>query len=142
MHYYTLIACLVGLTCLPPALAVPASPEVIFSGPFPIDYNISTAQHPHSAADDDTMHILANCGGNVLIPTGDIEGFANALQNTAGNNYAPAQSYFSYTYGSAKVCVYNNYLFDNTHVSNWEVGWGVRSVREQCCPASSCLGGR
>lgn len=38
-----------------------------------------------------------------------------------------------WTIGSAKVCVHNYYLSDNTHASEWEVGWGVAYVQEHCC---------
>ncbi len=36
-----------------------------------------------------------------------------------------------------QICVYNNYIFENTHVSHWEEGWGAGFIKGECCPAES-----
>jgi len=145
MHHSSLFTYLVlPFICLSPTLAAPASSDAaiaVLSGPFPTDYNTTTSQHPITGEDDETIHTFSDCYGGGDINTGDIEALANDLQNRGGDMYAPALSWFSWTLGSAKACVYNNYVFDNTHVSNWETGWGVRSVREQCCFTPYCGGG-
>ncbi|KAF2258538.1 hypothetical protein CC78DRAFT_478435 [Lojkania enalia] len=87
------------------------------------------------------MTISADCRGGGDINTPDIESLFNSLQSRGGDRYLPSTSWVSTTLGSARVCVYNNYIFENTHVSNWEIGWGVRSVREQCCFTPYCGGG-
>jgi hypothetical protein len=117
-----------------------AAPQVVVEGPFPIDYSISTSQHP-IGKDDDTVHILASCYSGGDINTGDIEALFKYLQSRGGDFYLPKSSALQTTLGSARACTYNNYLFENTHVSYWEAGWGVRSVKEACCFTPYCGGG-
>ncbi|KAH8693364.1 hypothetical protein GQ44DRAFT_792468 [Phaeosphaeriaceae sp. PMI808] len=117
-------------------LSLPA----VIEGPFPFEFNTTTDQPP-SDGENDTIHILANCNGGGDINTADIEALANSLQNSNVNNYLPKQSGLYWTRGSTRVCVRNNYIFENTHVSNWEVGWGAKSVRNACCFNQFCGGG-
>jgi len=42
-------------------------------------------------------------------------------------------SFIGWTVGSVRVCVYNSYILENTHVSEWEVGWGVGYILGMCC---------
>jgi hypothetical protein len=143
MHTSTIVTLLLPLGLLPLGFAAPTAPEVsalIFDGPHPINYTQTTDQHPYDP-NDDTIHALANCYGGGDINTGDIGALADNLQNRGGNRYLPSNSWVSTTVGSAKACVYNNYIFENTHVDNWEMGWGVRSVKDQCCFTPFCGGG-
>lgn len=69
------------------------------------------------------------------------ESDALALQNSLQNadnangdlNYLAAHSYLSWDWGSARVCVWNDYVFENTHVSPWEAGWAVGYINGICC---------
>ncbi|KAI0403201.1 hypothetical protein F4802DRAFT_572724 [Xylaria palmicola] len=115
-----------------------AEPELIFEGPFPIA-NTTLSQRDESG--EPALAKRANCYGGGAINTQDIENLGNQLQSKGGNNYVPKTSYVSYTLGSTKVCILNNYLFDNTHVSDWEAGWGTLAVRNDCCYTPYCGGG-
>jgi hypothetical protein len=49
-------------------------------------------------------------------------------------HYLPHSSgCINWTVGSVTVCVANPFLTENTHVSEWEVGWGVAFIQQQCC---------
>ncbi|KAF2824839.1 hypothetical protein CC86DRAFT_47705 [Ophiobolus disseminans] len=146
MYFNAHLTYTLALLTLPLAFAAPTSPhstlEPIFEGPFPIDYNITTSQHPVDPnGSDEIMRSMATCSNSANINTPDIERLADYLQSLAGKRYCPALGWFSTSMGSAKVCVYNNYLYHNTHVSNWEAGWGARSVKDQCCYTPYCGGG-
>ncbi|KAK3346024.1 hypothetical protein B0T25DRAFT_520540 [Lasiosphaeria hispida] len=43
--------------------------------------------------------------------------------------------------GSVKLCVYNNYIFENTHLKWWEAGWAVGYIDSACCSSNSQCGG-
>jgi hypothetical protein len=47
----------------------------------------------------------------------------------------------TYTYGTARVCIDNNYIFETTQASNWEAGWRVKQMKEECCHRDTCGGG-
>ncbi|KZL80909.1 hypothetical protein CI238_06646 [Colletotrichum incanum] len=62
--------------------------------------------------------------------------------NPDGLSYLPAWSTMSWSLGTAKVCISNQYLSDNTHIKRWEAGWAMGYVRNLCCSGkSSCSGG-
>ncbi|KAL4886861.1 hypothetical protein BJY04DRAFT_212832 [Aspergillus karnatakaensis] len=50
-----------------------------------------------------------------------------------GLTYIPSGSYVNWDLGSARACVWNDYFFENTHVSAWEVGWAVGYINDMCC---------
>ncbi|KAL8998030.1 MAG: hypothetical protein Q9188_006184 [Gyalolechia gomerana] len=73
----------------------------------------------------------------------DIQDLATHLQNDDPNKleYVSHQNFITCTRGTAKGCVHNFYLTENTHVSHWEVGWAVQSVKDGCCSSgSTCYG--
>ncbi|KAI5921391.1 hypothetical protein F4810DRAFT_712645 [Camillea tinctor] len=111
--------------------------EMIVEGPFPI----SSLATRDVGEEGSALAKRANCYNGGSINTDDIQNLGSSKQSSGGNNYVPAASWVSYTWGSAKACVLNNYLFDNTHVSDWEIGWGVLAVRNDCCFTPYCGGG-
>ncbi|KAI0596005.1 hypothetical protein F4775DRAFT_566978 [Biscogniauxia sp. FL1348] len=114
--------------------------ETVIEGPFPINSTTSgLAQRDEEGGSKIAKR--ADCWNGGSINTDDIQNLGSSRQSAGGNNYVPAASWVSYTWGSAKVCVLNNYLFDNTHVSDWEIGWGVLAVRNDCCFTPYCGGG-
>jgi len=42
----------------------------------------------------------------------------------------------SASWGTALVCIQNNYLFENTAVTHWEIGWVVGYIIDMCCAGS------
>ncbi|KAF6804361.1 hypothetical protein CMUS01_14868 [Colletotrichum musicola] len=73
---------------------------------------------------------------------------ADALQRDLQNNspdsmsFVGAWSSVSWSWGTAKVCIANQYLADNTHIKRWEAGWAMGYIKDMCCSGkSSCSGG-
>jgi hypothetical protein len=130
MHMPKFAALLLSLGLVPSALAAPTASDpavgvgvkaLIFDGPHPINTTAAADRRPDDAGEGE-MSAAANCWGGSDINTNDIQGLADGLQKMSGNQYLPAHSWFSYSFGSAKVRVLNNYLFENTHVAYFEAG--------------------
>ncbi|KAM7209715.1 hypothetical protein V8F20_000118 [Naviculisporaceae sp. PSN 640] len=74
---------------------------------------------------------------------------ANYLGNWLQNNNPWSMKQLNHgardqwTYGSVRLCVKNEYLTENTHVSRWEEGWAVKYIMGKCCSGggSTCGGG-
>jgi hypothetical protein len=113
---------------------------VVKEGPFPIDYSHSD-QSPVESSKSKKLLKRADCSSGPTFQSGDVQAFGNWLQTQSVNKDLPHASWYSMTWGTAKLCVYNNYVFENTHVSYWEMGWGLLSVHDQCCLTSICAGG-
>ncbi|RFU72002.1 hypothetical protein TARUN_10259 [Trichoderma arundinaceum] len=72
-----------------------------------------------------------------------------ALQKSLQTNNPDEMTYLPHGYihewwlGGARVCVYNHYWFENTHVKRWEVGWAVGYILDKCCNQANiqCHGG-
>ena len=60
------------------------------------------------------------------------------LQNLNPNalHYLPSLSWYQFTWNTARICAYNNYVFENTHVSEWEMGWAIGYIASKCCTNS------
>lgn len=43
----------------------------------------------------------------------------------------------SWSWRTARICIRNPYLFDNTHVSRWEAGWAIGYITGMCCPGAT-----
>jgi hypothetical protein len=75
----------------------------------------------------ETGRLYSNTDANTL---------SHNLQNLNPNTMHYLQhggDYIGWTVGSARGSVTNEYLTENTHVSEWEVGWGVAFIQQQCC---------
>ncbi|KAK1599302.1 uncharacterized protein LY79DRAFT_534708 [Colletotrichum navitas] len=125
--------------------AAHSTPEMIQDGPFPLARPKSTAA-PQSELPATGLEKRADkCGGGFgSYNTADANELQRQLQNYNPEKlaYLPAWSSISWSIGTAKVCAINMYLSDNTHVKEWEVGWGMGYVRDKCCGGkSSCTGG-
>jgi hypothetical protein len=83
----------------------------------------------------------AHCWPGSNIKTSDIEALHNDLQSRGGDFFLGRQSSVTYTYGTARVCIDNNYIFETTQASDWEAGWGVKQMKEECCHGDTCGGG-
>jgi hypothetical protein len=125
---------------LTPELAAAIAAGAVKEGPFPIDYEHSD-QTPIESTKSGKLVKRANCYSGLTFLTADVGNFGNWLQTQSGNVYLPHASRCSWTWGTTKLCVYNNYVFDNTRVSYWETGWGLLSIKNQCCLTSICSGG-
>jgi hypothetical protein len=137
MYSSTLLA---SLALFSSTFASPVSTAVtpVKAGPIPKAYD--PLLDPNNA--NSTMSILASCPGGSNENTADIESMGNWLQSQSGNFYLPHLSQMSWTLGSVKLCVDNNYLTENTHVTYWEAGWGALSVKNACCFNQYCGGGK
>jgi len=139
----------VGLCAPSPAQpsGSPLTPELILAiekgsvikGPTPMK---TAVERREAGAEAPTkLSKRANCYNGATFYTNDLNNLGNYLQTLSGNVYMPKQSVYSWAWGSVKLCVYNNYVFENTHVSYWEMGWGLLSVKNQCCLTNICSGG-
>ncbi|ORY16974.1 hypothetical protein BCR34DRAFT_584034 [Clohesyomyces aquaticus] len=143
MHLNSILAAALALPMLH-AFATPVpeepqamEPELIFNGVQPIAPETSPASSVFEKRD--------SCSGDGLYNRGDADTLGRNLQNINPNtlHYLPALSSISWTIGTARVCVYNSYIYENTHVKEWEVGWGVNYIGGKCCQSgnSQCAGG-
>ncbi|KAI0387397.1 hypothetical protein F5Y04DRAFT_274250 [Hypomontagnella monticulosa] len=86
-----------------------------------------------------------SCSSATPYSDSDMDALINSLYNDGETDYLPATGSLGYYIGTAIVCVYNTYIFENTHVSHWEMGWGADYIKGQCCPSESdnpqCAGG-
>lgn len=136
--HFTLLA-LLPLTYS--AYALPSNPadlgihEAVFGGSGPIVD--SNQMSPRGVRDEG--HLFAKrdwCGvqGDLMTKT-DIQWLQSSLQNTDPNAlaYVPKRSYYSWTLGTARICIYNDYIFENTHIKRWEAGWAVGYITGRCC---------
>lgn len=73
------------------------------------------------------------CGSGSAYSVSDMRALIKSLQSDGGNDYLPAGSTQWWTLGTARVCTYNRYIFENTHVSHWEQGWGADATMNSCC---------
>lgn len=62
------------------------------------------------------------CGRRTTYTVSDMRAMIKSLQSDGGNDYHPAGSIQWWTLGTARICTYNRYIFENTHVSHWEQG--------------------
>jgi hypothetical protein len=53
------------------------------------------------------------------------------LQSSGGSSYVAALSNVPWWLGTAKIYTYNNYIYENTHVSTWEMGWGAEYIADE-----------
>jgi hypothetical protein len=74
-------------------------------------------------------------GNNDIYVSADARSFSNNLQNLNPNtmHYMPHGNCLTWAFGSAEICVKNTYLFENTHVSEWELGWAISHIQDHCC---------
>jgi hypothetical protein len=73
------------------------------------------------------------CGSGYPYTDSDMSALINSLQSDGQSDYLKAQSSRSWSLGTARVCIYNQYLFENTHVSHGEMGWGAAYIAGKCC---------
>ncbi|KAL8847104.1 MAG: hypothetical protein Q9221_007853 [Calogaya cf. arnoldii] len=132
----------INATALPAEVVTFKHVDVVVEGPFPIN---STSQAHFSDAADVLSKRKDECW-NGYSSNADITTLAWQLQNDSPFEleYVGAGNYKSWTYASARFCVYNRKLFDNTRVRRWDVGWGALQVQNNCCDksASLCRGGK
>jgi hypothetical protein len=73
------------------------------------------------------------CGTGSTFDVGEMRTLISNLQSDGGNDYVPHSSWKSWTRGTARICTYNRYITENTHVSHWEFGWGANYIMDRCC---------
>jgi len=85
------------------------------------------------------------CGSGYPYTVSDMDALISALQSDGQTDYNPGGlgQWVSHTYVTARICIYNNYLYENTHVSHWEDGWAAGYIAGECCTGGNpvCAGG-
>ncbi|XDG09739.1 hypothetical protein ABKA04_009354 [Annulohypoxylon sp. FPYF3050] len=98
-----------------------------------------------AAGNGDVISKRDSCGSDYPYTQTDMDNLISSLQSDGGNDYLPAGSSAGWSLGTAVVCTYNQYIFENTHVSHYEMGWGAGYIKGQCCPSEGsnpqCSGG-
>jgi hypothetical protein len=125
---------------LTPELIAAIEKGSVIEGPFPLKPTVERrAAAPEALA---KLSKRADCYDGATFYSDDLNKLGNYLQSRSDNVYMPKQSSYSWAWGSVKLCVRNNYVFENTHVSYWEMGWGLLAVKNQCCLTNICSGGK
>lgn len=75
--------------------------------------------------------------GGTSFSASDMSSLINSLQSDGKTDYLGGESMLSYSYGSAIIYVYNDYLSQNTHVTHWEMGWGANYIENKCCSGAT-----
>ena len=127
------------LTSLPLTLAAPVS-DVTWA-PTPRDISAETQSSGLNTRSIvlDYANVLAkrrdHCFPNNPFNVGEIGSLAESLRGSSDTEYVPAGGQVSFQSGTAKVCVMNEYFFDNTHVVHSEIAWAIDSILKKCnCP--------
>ncbi|KAK4158686.1 hypothetical protein QBC43DRAFT_294811 [Cladorrhinum sp. PSN259] len=73
-------------------------------------------------------------GNNDGIYKPHISNLRHQLQNDDpwSTLFVGASQWTGWYVGNAVVCIYNDYWFDNTHVSRWESGWVTGYIQDMC----------
>ncbi|KAJ0162295.1 hypothetical protein CTA2_4784 [Colletotrichum tanaceti] len=125
--------------------AAPSALTMVQEGPFPLAQPKPVAAPQSELPATGLEKRNTGCGGGFgSYNQADADELQRQLQNYNPEKlvYLPAWSSYSWSVGTAKVCAINMYLSDNTHVKEWEAGWGMGYVRDMCCAGkSSCTGG-
>lgn len=74
-----------------------------------------------------------SCGSGTTYSVSEMRTLISNLQSDGGNDYVPAGYVHIWTRGTARICTYNRYIFENTHVSHFEQGWGADLTMKNCC---------
>ncbi|PNP76782.1 hypothetical protein FNYG_09886 [Fusarium nygamai] len=79
------------------------------------------------------------CNTGANFPSNDAIKLKNNLQNNNPDqlSYLPARSLLEWSLGDAKICVFNKYPFENTHIKRWEAGWVTGYIKDSCCGGNS-----
>ncbi|KAF5619159.1 monocarboxylate transporter 2 [Fusarium tjaetaba] len=79
------------------------------------------------------------CNTGANFPSNDAIKLKNNLQNSNPDQLSnlPARSILEWSLGDAKICVFNKYFFDNTHIKRWEAGWVTGYIKDSCCGGNS-----
>lgn len=100
----------------------------------------STSTSP-AAEKRDVLKRTDQCWGpNGAFRVSDARDLQFDLQrNNANKMFLVRQNrgWISFVMGEARVCIQNNYIFENTHISGWEAGWVIGYILGKCCPLSS-----
>lgn len=69
----------------------------------------------------------------------DIEAIVNDLQKTNPDEQVALnrRKQLTFTLGSSRICVANDFIFENTHVKRSDIGRGALKALNRCCRAGS-----
>ncbi|KAK1978352.1 hypothetical protein LZ30DRAFT_729156 [Colletotrichum cereale] len=117
----------------------PAALEVVKEGPFHYTKLQGTTTARSEIAKTGLEKRANWCTSGSEYNQADATELQRQLQNVNpdGLTSLPAWDVVSWSYGTAKVCVSNQYLSDNTHIKRWEAGWGMGYIRNLCCSGKS-----
>jgi hypothetical protein len=75
--------------------------------------------------------------------TSDLKGLVNQQMALSPENniVLNAEAMIIRKYGGVQACLWNPWAFENTHTSEWEVGWAAQQVLNTCCQGGQCNGG-
>jgi hypothetical protein len=114
-------------------------PRLIFNGMHPLNL---TAPEGSGPPVNPLVKRYDSCGlapGNSQIfYNPDAAKLSNNLKTIHPNtkHWIDTQSAISWTYGNAKICILNKYIFEGSEVTEWEVGWAVGYILGKCCSGS------
>lgn len=84
-----------------------------------------------------TLQKRDSCGGQGdLFNVYDAINMANWLKNTNPNNYHFVNSNWNgiqWALGTARICIFNPWVYGTTWVREWEVGWVTEYIYNICC---------
>lgn len=127
------------LVSLPLTLAVPVSDVTSAPTPRGISSETQSSVSNTRSVALDHANVLAkrgdHCFPNNPFNVGEIGSLAENLRRSPDTEYVPAGGQVSFQSGTAKVCVLNEYFFDNTHVVHSEIAWAIDFILKKCnCP--------
>ncbi|KAK4220698.1 hypothetical protein QBC38DRAFT_525180 [Podospora fimiseda] len=98
---------------------------------------VYTAEHKPSLNTTSDVEILDKRGDacyNLGININDVNAMINDLRynNPWGTKYLPHKSVTGWWLGGTTICLYNDYLTENTHVTRWEAAWVTEYIRNMC----------
>ncbi|KAK3986519.1 hypothetical protein QBC44DRAFT_402435 [Cladorrhinum sp. PSN332] len=89
---------------------------------------------PSNTSDTEAVVKRDHCNFSQGITRSDVVALSNELMNNSPWTWSYLEHGWVrwWTWGSARICLYNDYWFENTHVSRFEGGWAAEFIMNSC----------
>ncbi|TLS27894.1 hypothetical protein PpBr36_02066 [Pyricularia pennisetigena] len=92
---------------------------------------------------DSGMSIMDSCWGSHDIQRSDVNNLKNWLlsNDPEARTYLARRTSSSWSLGTARITLNNDYFFEDTSVKRFEFGWALGWIADNCCSGNLCMAG-